>query len=158
MSHQITLLVATMTGTAELVAAEVASALAETGHQADIVPCDSADNDTLARGGVFLIVSSTYGNGDVPDNARQFVENIDAARPDLTNIAYGLIALGDSTYRATYCHGAKKFDQLFTDCGARRVGEPLYHDASAGTIPEDEARSWVNNWARDELSRLQQAA
>jgi MioC protein len=47
---------------------------------------------------VFLIVTSTYGQGDVPDNAKSFYEDLKAKRPDLSRVRYGVFGLGDRTY------------------------------------------------------------
>lgn len=140
------ILVGTMTGTAELVADELRDALAARGVASDVVPLDGKDWHVFDEGGPFLVCTSTYGQGDVPDNARGFVASLETARPDLSGIAYGMIALGDTTYAQTYCFGGKRLDALLTELGARRVGEVLLHDASAGTIPEEVAVEWIGPW------------
>ncbi len=147
MSEKITILVGTMTGTAEMVAEEVRTALADKGHDVDVVPMDGLDIGVFEVGGTFLVCSSTYGQGDVPDNARDFVAAVEAARPDLSAIRYGVIALGDRTYAQTFCHGGLTFDRLLRDLGAERVGEPLLHDASSGDLAEDVAVAWIDPWA-----------
>ena len=83
---------------------------------------------------------------------------LEAERPDLSQVSYGVIALGDRTYAATYCFGGKRFDALLQQLGAKRIGEPMPHDASAGTIPEEVAVEWIGPWldqfreARDEAA------
>ena len=104
--------------------------------------------DAFERAGRFLICTSTYGQGDVPDNARDFFAALEAAQPDLSRIEYGVIALGDHTYAQTFCFGGKQFDRLLTSLGARRQGDILLHDASAGTIPEEVAVDWARGWIR----------
>jgi MioC protein len=151
-TQTITILVGTMTGTAELVAQEVASVLTRHGYLPLILAMDGARADTFADGGVFLLVSSTYGNGDVPDNAQSFFSDLSSVRPNLTRTVYGIIALGDTTYKATFCHGGLKFDRLLTELGAARVGAPLLHDASSGELAEDLACAWVEEWVSDELA------
>ncbi|MDB5360973.1 MAG: exoenzyme regulation regulon ORF2-like protein [Rhodospirillales bacterium] len=156
MTVDITILVGTMTGTAEIVAEEVQLALEGAGHAATIAPMDALDAGVFEPGrlkpdSAFLIVSSTYGNGDVPDNAQAFFAATEAARPDLGHVSFGIVALGDRTYKATYCEGGLKFGRLLTELGARRVGEPLMHDASAGTMPEEIAAEWVVGWVEDHL-------
>jgi len=113
---------------------------------------DGLDEQVFAQGGLFLICTSTYGQGDVPDNARDFVERLEAARPDLSAVHFGLVALGDRTYATTYCHGGLKFDTLLRELGARRVGEMFLHDASEGTMAEDEAVAWVDGWIEDAMA------
>ncbi len=151
MTVDITILVGTMTGTAEIVAEEVQLALEAAGHIATIRPMDALDVGVFERGCAFLIVTSTYGAGDVPDNAQAFYAAIEATRPALGHISFGVVALGDRTYKTTYCEGGLKFGRLLTELGARRAGEPLLHDASAGTIPEELAAEWVTGWVGDHL-------
>ena len=149
MAAAIQILVGTMTGTADMVAQEVEQALASAGHQVAIRMMDDLDASVFAGGGVFLICTSTYGAGDVPDNAQRLFSSLETERPDLSRITYGVIALGDTTYKDTFCQGGKRFDQLLTELGARRVGEMLMHDASSGTLPEELAAKWVVSWAEE---------
>src|SRR5882762_5672305 len=95
-------------------------------------PMDGLDADVFSGGGLFLICSSTYGQGDVPDNAKNLYESLQTVRPDLSNVQYGVIALGDRTYAETFCNGGRRFDAILSELGARRIGEIMLHDASAG--------------------------
>ncbi len=144
---QITILVGTMTGTAELAADEMADALGIEGFTAQVRPMDGLDGAVFEGGGIFLICTSTYGQGDVPDNALGVYEHLKEARPDLSAVRYGLFAMGDSTYDATYCAGGKLFDSLLTELGAVRIGDVEEHDASSGTMAEDAGAKWVMDWA-----------
>ena len=135
-----------MTGTAELVADEVKDALTAAGVVAEALVMDKLTPAAFERPGRFLICTSTYGQGDVPDNARDFFGALETTRPDLGRIEYGVIALGDRTYAQTFCFGGKRFDQLLTSLGATRLGEVMLHDASAGTVPEEVAVDWVRQW------------
>ena len=147
MALNLTILVGTMTGTAEMVAQEVQTALEAAGHSATIRMMDDLDGNVFAGGGTFLICTSTYGQGDVPDNAQEFVASLERDRPDLSAVTYGVIALGDLTYKDTFCEGGIRFDTLLTELGARRAGEILKHDASSGTLPEEIAAQWIVPWA-----------
>lgn len=158
MGEPITILVGTMTGTAEFVAGDVAKLLEDAGHTPEILVMDNLDATVFERPGVFLVCTSTYGQGDVPDNARAFFEAVEATRPDLTGLTYGVIALGDRTYGATYCEGGKRFDTLLGALGATRLGEPMLHDAGSGNMPEEVAADWALAWAADHLAGRRQAA
>ncbi|HEV2674796.1 MAG TPA: flavodoxin domain-containing protein [Aliidongia sp.] len=158
MTVDITILVGTMTGTAEIVAEEVQAALEAAGHSAAIAAMDSLDAHVFDRGSAFLIVTSTYGAGDVPDNAQSFFAAIEGGRPALSHVSFGVIALGDRTYKGTYCEGGLKFGRLLSELGARRIGEPMLHDASAGTMPEEIAAEWVVGWVEDHLAPALKAA
>ena len=152
MGAEITILVGTMTGTAEMVAQEVQQALEGAGHHATIKMMDGLEADVFSPGGNFLVCTSTYGAGDVPDNAQSLFNSLESTRPDLGNVRYGIIALGDITYKDTYCQGGKRFDQLLSELGARRAGEMFEHDASSGTLPEELAAQWAVPWAEQHLA------
>lgn len=146
MGPELTILVGTMTGTAQLVAEEVADAAKAGGVAAEVLVMDGLDAGILARGGAFLICTSTYGQGDVPDNAQKLFADLEQTKPDLHAVDYGVIALGDRTYAQTFCFGGKRFDALLQSLGAHRIGEVMLHDASAGTIPEEVAVEWIGPW------------
>lgn len=153
----LTILVGTQTGIAQLVAQEIELRLDGEGFRIrtllmDDIGAESSTSkhpaaDVFGGGGLFLVCSSTYGQGDVPDGAKPFYEALLQNRPDLSQVRYGVIALGDSTYAETFCFGGKKFDKLFGELGALRVGEVMLHDASSGDLPEEEAAEWIEDWA-----------
>jgi MioC protein len=146
MSFTLNILVGTMTGIAQLVAQEIELRLDGEGIAVNTLEMDELDPSVFAREGIFLICTSTYGQGDVPDNARDLYHALCSQRPDLSQVAYGVIALGDRTYGETFCFGGKRFDKILSELGAQRVGEMMLHDASAGTLPEDEAAEWIESW------------
>jgi MioC protein len=146
MAVELTILVGTMTSTAELVAQAVQLAIEEDDVRVDIKPMDGLDAGVFSGGGLYLVCTSTYGQGDVPDNAKALYASLQVARPDLSPVEYGVIALGDRTYAETFCFGGKRFDELLTELGARRLGAVFRHDASAGTMPEELAAEWVLGW------------
>lgn len=147
---KVTILVGTMTGTAQLCAQEMELALDDGETEVVTLMMDGLDSSIFEkyRGGegVFLICTSTYGQGDVPDNARALYEHLKAARPDLSQVRYGVFGLGDRTYAETFNFGGKRFDELLTELGARRVGERHMHDASSGILPEETALEWCQAW------------
>jgi MioC protein len=154
------ILVATMTGTAEMVAEALRDRIAEAGGKAEIVLMDGLDPSVFESGHRYLICSSTYGQGDVPDNAQALFEKLSAERPDLGGVEFALVALGDMTYAQTFCFGGKRFGRLLEELGASLLGEPMFHDASAGTLPEDVAVDWLDAWlaVHDVCGRNKKAA
>jgi len=146
MTTKITILVGTMTGTAQLVAQEFELAWDDGESQVETLLMDKLDSSVFAREGVFLVCTSTYGQGDVPDNARALYEDLLAKRPDLSQVRYGVFGLGDRTYSETYNFGGMKFDALLAELGARRIGERVQCDASSGVLPEETAVEWGPGW------------
>ena len=146
MKTQISILVGTMTGTAQLCAQEVELALGDDDTEVETVLMDGLDASVFSKKSIFLICTSTYGQGDVPDNARAFYEHLKSARPNLSHVRYGVFGLGDRTYAETFNFGGKRFDDILTELGARRIGERVKHDASSGVLPEEMAVEWGEGW------------
>jgi MioC protein len=147
MGMKIIILVGTMTGTAQLCAQEMELALDDGDTAVETLLMDNLDSSVFEREGVFLICTSTYGQGDVPDNARALYEDLQKKRPDLSRVRYGVFGLGDRTYAETFNFGGKRFDEILGELGATRVGERHTHDASSGILPEETALEWCQAWA-----------
>lgn len=146
----ITILVATMSGTAEMVADDLVDRLADAGLGARVLRMEKASVATLVAASTpVLICTSTYGTGDVPDNGAPLYAGLQADRPDLAQLRYGVIALGDSVYPQTFCFGGKKFDELLGALGAQRVGDRLEHDSRSGIYAEDAAGEWLETWLEE---------
>jgi MioC protein len=142
----VTILVGTMTGTAQLCAQEMELALDDGETHVKTLMMDGLDASVFTKDSVFLLCTSTYGQGDVPDNAKALYEDLQKARPDLSHVRYGVFGLGDRTYAETFNFGGKRFDDILTELGARRIGERHTHDASSGILPEETALEWCQAW------------
>ena len=142
----ITILVGTMTGTAQLVAQELELAWDDGETKVYTLVMDGLDCKVFERPGVFLICTSTYGQGDVPDNAKALYADLQAKRPNLSQVRYGVFGLGDRTYAETFNFGGKRFDDILCELGAQRIGERVQHDASSGVLPEETAQEWGVEW------------
>ena len=140
------LLVGTMTGTAQLVAQELELVWDDGDTEVETLLMDQLDSSVFEREGIFLVVTSTYGQGDVPDNAKALYEDLKAKRPDLSRVRYGVFGLGNRTYAETFNFGGKRFDDVLQELGAQRIGERVQHDASSGVLPEETAEEWGQGW------------
>ena len=149
MTNKITILVGTQSGTAEMIAEALLERIEDAGLEGRIVRMEKVHPDTLRSGGDFIICSSTYGTGEVPDNARTLYATLGIERPDLSAIRYGAISLGDSIYPNTFCFGGKRFDELFAALGARKVGTRLDHDSRGLGYPDEAACTWLETWLRE---------
>lgn len=144
------ILVGTMTSTADYVAQAIQMDCADLVDEVEIVMMDGQDIGVFDEDALYLICTSTYGSGDVPDNARALYESLDANPKFLGQVRYGVIALGDRTYVQTFAFGGKKFDERLQGLGAQRIGEVWCHDASAGTMPEELGTAWCREWLEKE--------
>jgi len=139
-----------MTSTADYVAQAIQLDCAELVADIEVQSMDALDisifDQANATDAIYLICSSTYGAGDVPDNARALYESLETNPQFLGHVRYGVIALGDRTHLQTFCHGGKKFDERLQGLGAQRIGDVWCHDASGGTMPELEGTEWCRRW------------
>lgn len=136
--------VGTMYGNALLVAEEAQTLLTGLGHKAQVFEDPEVGDWEKYQGSYALVVTSTTGQGDLPDSIVPLYEAIrDMYQPHLR---YGIIALGDSTY-SHFCGGGKRFDALLQEQGAQRIGEMLEIDASEDPEPETVSNPWVEHWA-----------
>jgi MioC protein len=140
------ILVGTMTSTADYVAQAIQMDCADLVDEIEVVMMDGQDAGVFDEDALYLICTSTYGSGDVPDNARALYESLDSQPRFLGHVRYGVIALGDRTYAQTFCFGGQKFDERLQGLGAQRIGEVWRHDASAGTMPEELGTAWCREW------------
>ena len=154
MPLDLNILVGTMTNTAQLVAQEIELTAGDDETRINVTYMDGLIATAVKPGNLYLICTSTYGQGDVPDNAKSLYDSLVATRPDLTGVRYGVIALGDRTYLQTFCNGGKKFDAILSDLGAQRIGGVCLHDASAGTLPEEVCIEWAQGWIEQARSEL----
>jgi MioC protein len=151
------ILVGTMTSTADYVAQAIQMDCQELCADISIELMDDLTPAVFdaanAQDALYLICTSTYGQGDVPDNARALYDALDAQPQYLGHVRYGVIALGDRTYLQTFCMGGQKFDERLADLGAKRIGEVCQHDASSGTMAETEATEWCRQWLPKALAQ-----
>lgn len=138
--------VATMTGLAEMCGEEVEAALAGAGIECDRHLMDDLDVTAFDPYDLLVIVSSTYGHGEIPDNGQALFASVEAGR-DLAGKRYAVFALGDRTYADTFCAAGDRWDNAMIACGASRVVDLERHDASSGTLAEDVAGEWAAGWA-----------
>ena len=135
------ILYGTESGNAEMVADDLVD---EISTEREVESIDMSDFDVadFDADTFYIVVCSTHGDGELPSSARPFGAALDAEQPDLTGIRYSIFGLGDSSYE-TYSHGSEIIDEKLRALGAERVGVYGRHDASDGSLPNDDALSWL---------------
>ncbi|MEL7588704.1 MAG: flavodoxin domain-containing protein [Prolixibacteraceae bacterium] len=88
-----------------------------------------------------LIIVSTQGEGDPPDSAQKFYNNLFAENaPLLTHLQFAVCALGDSSYEQ-FCKTGKDIDRRLEELGAVRFHQRVdcdaeFHQAASGWVSE----------------------
>lgn len=119
----LTILWGSQTGTAEGLARKAAKAAGQRGFAPTVVDLASVDSAQLAKNRDVLLITSTYGDGEPPDNARALHDALcagGAVAPSLAGIRYSVCALGDTNY-TLFCQCGKDFDAALEKHGATRV-------------------------------------
>ncbi|KQP20053.1 flavodoxin domain-containing protein [Pseudorhodoferax sp. Leaf267] len=149
------ILVGTVTNTAEYVAQAIEMDCADLVDEIEVVMMDGLSIDAFAEDALYLLCTSTYGAGDVPDNAQALYASLDDAPRYLGHVRYGVIALGDAgSHGATFAFGGRKFDERLECLGARRIGDIFTHDASDGSVAEEVATAWCRAWLPTALAQM----
>ncbi|HWA25935.1 MAG TPA: sulfite reductase subunit alpha [Lacunisphaera sp.] len=130
----LTILFGSQTGTAEGLAKKAAKEAGKRGFAPTVLDMAQADVARLGNEKNLLIITSTYGDGEPPDNAKALHAGLKAAgdRP-LTSVRFSVCSLGDTNY-AQFCQCGKDFDAQLERLGASRVAPrtdcDLDYDAS----------------------------
>lgn len=138
------ILFGTESGNAEMVADDIADALASRGMEARVTAMDEYDVENLPSAEFAIVITSTYGEGELPLTTAPFHDALTTARPDLNELRFAAFGLGDSSYE-TYNNAISVLAGSLVDLGANHVGEIGRHDASSGESYSDAAVEWVES-------------
>lgn len=130
-------------GNAESLAKRLAKEAAGRGFAAGVAGLDSLQAADLKNHPNLILVTSTWGEGEMPDNAAGFWEqlNQNGSSPNLQGVRYGVLALGDRNYGDTFCLAGKLLDQRLAELGATRVLERADCDVDF----DEPAARWASN-------------
>ena len=143
--RKVNLIFGTVYGNAQFVAETLRDELQKLAREVQLFQSDELNSFIPPQDEALLIVSSTTGQGDVPDEILPWFEMLKSQAPYLPNLRYGVIALGDSSYD-TFCQAGIQFDELLTELGAHRIGRLLKIDACETMEPEVSAKAWLQSW------------
>jgi sulfite reductase (NADPH) flavoprotein alpha-component len=124
----VTLLFGSQTGNAESLAKKFVKLLKKSGFEPEIHDLAAYDRSRITKEKNLLVITSTYGDGEPPDNAADFYHWIlsDAA-PRLDGVNFSVLALGDTSY-PDFCKCGIDFDTRFESLGATRVFKRIDSD------------------------------
>ncbi|MBI4662710.1 MAG: assimilatory sulfite reductase (NADPH) flavoprotein subunit [Verrucomicrobia bacterium] len=109
------------TGTAEQLAKRLAAEAEKHGFKPRVLEMNAFAAVDFAKEQRLILVTSTWGDGDPPDNAAAFWSHLHSEQvPKLNHLGFSVLALGDRNY-ANFCGAGKKFDERLEQLGAKRI-------------------------------------
>ncbi|MGE7843415.1 assimilatory sulfite reductase (NADPH) flavoprotein subunit [Lysinibacillus sp. NPDC093712] len=116
-----TLLYGSQTGNSQSLAEKYAAALKDNDVEVTVTSLAKFKPNNLKKITNLLLVVSTHGEGEPPDQAIQFYEFLHSKRaPKLEHLHFSVLALGDSSYEF-FCKTGQDFDAQFEKLGATRI-------------------------------------
>ncbi len=135
----ITIVYGTQTGNSEAMAEEAAAAAKKYGMAPKVMDMGDIELSEFAKTERILVVTSTYGEGEMPDNAQIIWEEISANdAPKFENTFFSVLALGDTSYDQ-FCEAGILWDTRLAALGATRVTERVDCDVDY----EEPAMAWI---------------
>jgi sulfite reductase (NADPH) flavoprotein alpha-component len=118
---KLTILYGSQTGNGRRVATDLKAAVAARGIAAELVNMADFPSARLKRERYLVIVVSTHGEGDPPDDAMELHRYLTGrGRRSLESLSYSVLALGDSSYE-NFCQTGREFDAQLEAAGAKRL-------------------------------------
>jgi sulfite reductase (NADPH) flavoprotein alpha-component len=138
-AQSVTLLWASQTGNSEALAERLKGELEAAGIRVQASCMADYPAGELGKAGKIILIASTYGDGEPPDNGRGFWEFLsEETAPQLEHLRYAVCGLGDSSYDQ-FCQHGKNLDARLAELGAQRLIGRLDCDADH----EAEIGSWL---------------
>lgn len=119
--RQVTILFGSQTGNSEGLARKASKIVGKAGGNPTVIDMAEYSLEKMGEESCLLIVTSTYGEGDPPDNAQALYDFLySEAAPSLDQLEYSVLGLGDSGY-PDFCQCSRDFDKRLAELGAKRV-------------------------------------
>ncbi len=135
----VTIIFGSQTGTAETLSKKAAKQLKAANCEPTIIDMAELSPDDLKSVQHLLLITSTYGEGEPPDNAMSLHSALMAdSAPSMEGLSYSVMGLGDSSY-ADFCQCSKEFDARLDALGAKRVA-PM---GEADGDPDEAFAEWI---------------
>ncbi|HII37482.1 MAG TPA: hypothetical protein HA354_03175 [Candidatus Poseidoniaceae archaeon] len=139
MTKKILILYGTETGNSELLAMDAEKMAADSGLDATINGMDEVTVADMQEHDNLIIVCSTWGDGEQPDNAIDLYEAAtEAGDDDFSNLNFAVLALGDTAFDL-FCEAGIQWDDVLEQKGGNRINDRIDCD----TDYDDEAEEWL---------------
>ena len=150
----ITILVGSQTGNGEALANQLHQLASSRGLRTVVKKTGDYKLPQLKAEKNLLVIVSTHGEGDPPDNTKEMHEFLFSKRaPALKDLHYAVLGLGDSSYEF-FCKMGVDFDNRLGELGATRILPRVDCDVDYETTAE----KWMNDVLTDLATRVKSVA
>ncbi|MGG5209266.1 diflavin oxidoreductase [Chryseobacterium sp. MIQD13] len=119
-AKKLTLAYGTETGNSKKLAVELAGIIKKKGIQVKLADLSQYKPKDLTKEEYFFVIISTQGEGEPPVLARKFYDYLHENDPDLNNLKFGVLALGDTSY-PLFCKTGEDVDSRLEVLGGQRI-------------------------------------
>ena len=143
-AKNITILYGTESGNCEELAEKVAKAAKKQGHKAKLANMSETSAKDLAKSETLCVIVSTWGDGEPPEAAETFYNELMAGGVDLKGVDFSVLALGDTSYDK-FCQTGIDMDQQLEKLGANRIADRVDCDVDF----DENYEKWVASlWSK----------
>ncbi|MDQ0889551.1 sulfite reductase (NADPH) flavoprotein alpha-component [Paenibacillus sp. V4I9] len=140
-SKEVTVLFGSQTGKSQGLAKKMSKKLEELGFQVTLSSMADFKSNNLKKIQNLLVLVSTHGEGDPPDNAISFHEFLHSKRaPKLEDLRFSVLSLGDTSYEL-FCQTGKDFDKRLEELGGKRLAPRVDCDVDF----DEPAAEWMSS-------------
>ena len=123
-----------------MLAEDAANAASDFNLEGRVCDMEDLSVDDLSSASRVMIVCSTWGEGDQPDNAQDLYDDVcDSADDSMNGVSFAVLALGDTAFDL-FCESGKEWDRILEEKGGTRIHERIDCD----TDYEDFADEWIS--------------
>ena len=138
---KILILYGTETGNSELLAMDAEKLANDLEFDVTINGMDEITLSDIQDYGNVLIVCSTWGDGEQPDNAIDLYESVEGSDDaSMSGVGFAVLALGDTAFDL-FCEAGIQWDNILQEKGGNRISERIDCDVDY----EDDAEAWIED-------------
>ncbi|MEO0795707.1 MAG: flavodoxin domain-containing protein [Verrucomicrobiota bacterium] len=141
-SLPIDIIYGTVTGNAQDLAEKLSDRCDQISIPCTLTAAEDWDNERFKQPNRrTVLIFSTWGDGEPPDDAIEFCENIYDKKVDVHQLQYVVVALGDSAYD-DFCGCGRRLDESLSAAGATKIMDRVELDVDF----DDDFDAWMENF------------
>ena len=129
----------TETGNSELLSLDTSNIAKNNGFDTTVMGMDEIELEDLKSCENLIIVCSTWGDGEQPDNAIELYDAVESSNDEeLKHVNFAVLAIGDTAFDL-FCEAGIQWDEILEKKGAKRINDRIDCDVDY----DDDAEEWI---------------